>query len=81
MLNKVGIDSIATAGDVNRNVLCTSNPVESEVHQQAYDWAKRISEHLLPKTRAYAEIWLEYFTAFSNLSTFTIGIYIILNII
>ncbi|MCV2886636.1 assimilatory sulfite reductase (NADPH) hemoprotein subunit [Aestuariibacter sp. AA17] len=58
-LNKVGIDSIATAGDVNRNVLCTSNPVESEVHQQAYDWARRISEHLLPKTRAYAEIWLD----------------------
>ena len=58
-LNQVGIDSIATAGDVNRNVLCTSNPVESEVHQQAYEWAKKISEHLLPKTRAYAEIWLD----------------------
>lgn len=58
-LNKVGIDSIATAGDVNRNVLCTSNPIESEVHQQAYEWAKKISEHLLPKTRAYAEIWLD----------------------
>ncbi|MDO6708791.1 assimilatory sulfite reductase (NADPH) hemoprotein subunit [Photobacterium sp. 1_MG-2023] len=57
-LNDYGIDSIATAGDVNRNVLCTSNPVESELHQQAYDWAKKISEHLLPKTRAYAEIWL-----------------------
>ena len=26
MLNSVGIDSIATAGDVNRNVLCTTNP-------------------------------------------------------
>lgn len=58
-LNKTGIDSIATAGDVNRNVLCTSNPVESELHQQAYEWAKKISEHLLPKTRAYAEIWLD----------------------
>ncbi|RDV24020.1 assimilatory sulfite reductase (NADPH) hemoprotein subunit [Alteromonas aestuariivivens] len=58
-LNKTGIDSIATAGDVNRNVLCTSNPVESEVHQQAWDWACKISEHLLPKTRAYAEIWLD----------------------
>lgn len=58
-LNEVGIDSIATAGDVNRNVLCTSNPVESELHQEAYDWAKKISEHLLPKTRAYAEIWLD----------------------
>ncbi len=58
-LNKTGIDSIATAGDVNRNVLCTSNPVESDVHQQAWEWAVKISEHLLPKTRAYAEIWLD----------------------
>ncbi|MDG3084735.1 assimilatory sulfite reductase (NADPH) hemoprotein subunit [Vibrio hannami] len=57
-LNSIGIDSIATAGDVNRNVLCTTNPVESELHQEAYEWAKKISEHLLPKTRAYAEIWL-----------------------
>ena len=53
----VGIDSIATAGDVNRNVLCTSNPVE--VHQQAHAWAVAIGEHLLPKTKAYAEIWLD----------------------
>ncbi|WP_019677241.1 assimilatory sulfite reductase (NADPH) hemoprotein subunit [Arsukibacterium perlucidum] len=58
-LNSIGIDSIATAGDVNRNVLCTSNPVESELHQQAYQWAVQISEHLLPKTRAYAELWLD----------------------
>lgn len=58
-LNKAGIDSIATAGDVNRNVLCTSNPVESELHVEAFEWAKKISEHLLPKTRAYAEIWLD----------------------
>ncbi|MDN3679076.1 assimilatory sulfite reductase (NADPH) hemoprotein subunit [Vibrio tapetis subsp. quintayensis] len=58
-LNSIGIDSIATAGDVNRNVLCTTNPVESELHQEAYEWAKKISEHLLPKSRAYAEIWLD----------------------
>lgn len=58
-LHKAGIDSIATAGDVNRNVLCTSNPIESTVHKQAWDWATKISEHLLPKTNAYAEIWLD----------------------
>ncbi|SET79025.1 assimilatory sulfite reductase (NADPH) hemoprotein subunit [Thalassotalea agarivorans] len=58
-LNSIGIDSIATAGDVNRNVLCTSNPVESALHQEAYQWAIKISEHLLPKTKAYAEIWLD----------------------
>jgi sulfite reductase (NADPH) hemoprotein beta-component len=58
-LNAVGIDSIATAGDVNRNVLCTSNPEVSHFHQEAYAWATKISEHLLPKTRAYAEVWLD----------------------
>ncbi|MEH0831872.1 assimilatory sulfite reductase (NADPH) hemoprotein subunit [Pectobacterium cacticida] len=59
LLNRLGLDGLATANDVNRNVLCTSNPIESELHQQAYAWAKKISEHLLPRTRAYAEIWLD----------------------
>ncbi|WP_080905197.1 assimilatory sulfite reductase (NADPH) hemoprotein subunit [Parabacteroides sp. Marseille-P3160] len=59
MLHGIGLDSIATAGDVNRNVLCTPNPVESEVHRQAYEYAKKISEHLLPRTHAYLEIWLD----------------------
>ncbi len=58
-INSAGIDSIATAGDVNRNVLCTTNPVESELHAEAYEWSKKISEHLLPNTKAYAEIWLD----------------------
>ncbi|GAA5132654.1 assimilatory sulfite reductase (NADPH) hemoprotein subunit [Thalassotalea piscium] len=58
-LNSIGIDSIATAADMNRNVLCTSNPYQSEVHQEAYEWAKKISEHFLPQTRGYAEVWLD----------------------
>lgn len=58
-LHALGLDSIATAGDVNRNVLCTSNPVESSLHREAYEWAIKISEHLLPKTTAYADIWLD----------------------
>ncbi|MBK4785129.1 MAG: assimilatory sulfite reductase (NADPH) hemoprotein subunit [Pantoea sp. Pent] len=57
MLHEVGLDALATANDVNRNVLCTSNPVESELHQEAYEWTKKLSEHLLPQTRAYAENW------------------------
>ena len=58
-INDALSSTLATCGDVNRNVLCTSNPVESELHQEAYEWAKQISEHLLPKTRAYVEIWLD----------------------
>lgn len=59
MLASIGLDALATANDVNRNVLCTSNPEQSLLHQETYQWAKRISEHLLPRTRAYAEIWLD----------------------
>ncbi len=59
MLHSVGLDALATANDMNRNVLCTSNPYESQLHAEAYEWAKKISEHLLPRTRAYAEISLD----------------------
>ncbi len=59
LLNSLGLDSRGTAGDVNRNVLCTSNPIESALHHDAFEWAKTISEHLRPRTNAYAEIWLD----------------------
>lgn len=59
ILNRIGLDSIATAGDVNRNVICTSNPMESSVHYQAWELSKSISALLLPRSRAYAEIWLD----------------------
>ncbi|MBA8882344.1 assimilatory sulfite reductase (NADPH) hemoprotein subunit [Dokdonella fugitiva] len=52
-------DTIAACGDVNRTVVASANPVESAAHAQAYAWAKRLSEHLLPRTRAYHEIWLD----------------------
>ena len=58
-LHKLGLDSIATASDVNRNVLCTTNPIESALHREAHEWAKKISMHLLPRTTAYADIWLD----------------------
>ncbi len=58
-INQAMIDSIAACGDVNRNVLCNTNPVESALHKQVYEDAVAISKHLLPKTRAYHEIWLD----------------------
>jgi sulfite reductase (NADPH) hemoprotein beta-component len=58
-INASLIDTIAACGDVNRNVLASANPVESRAHAHAYEWAKRLSEHLLPRTRAYHEIWLD----------------------
>lgn len=53
------LDTIAACGDVNRNVMCTSNPYQSEVHHDVYELAKKLSNDLLPRTRAYHEIWLD----------------------
>ena len=58
-LDKILIDSIGGCGDINRNVMCNPLPQQSRVHAEVYDWARRISEHLLPSTRAYHEIWLD----------------------
>jgi len=58
-LHSVLLDSIAACGDVNRNVLATTNLIESSLHNDVYQWAVRISEHLLPKTRAYHDIWID----------------------
>ncbi|MEH6456063.1 MAG: NADPH-dependent assimilatory sulfite reductase hemoprotein subunit [Cocleimonas sp.] len=53
------LDSIGGCGDVNRNVMCDPDPSNAEVHAQVFPWAKKVSEHLLPKSRAYHEIWLD----------------------
>jgi sulfite reductase (NADPH) hemoprotein beta-component len=53
------LDSVATCGDVNRNVLCSPNPAQSPLHREIYDYAARISNYLKPKTHAYYEIWLD----------------------
>ncbi len=60
MLHSVGLDALATTNDMNRNVLCTSNPYESRCTRKPTSGRRKISElHLLPRTRAYAEIWLD----------------------
>ncbi|MGE6632269.1 assimilatory sulfite reductase (NADPH) hemoprotein subunit [Bacillus sp. NPDC077027] len=58
-INATMLDTIAACGDVNRNVMCTSNPYQSKIHSEVYEWAKRLSDDLLPQTRAYHEIWLD----------------------
>jgi len=58
-MNAALVDSIAACGDVNRNVLASPNPAESAIHADVHRWAVRLSELLLPRTRAYHEIWLD----------------------
>jgi sulfite reductase (NADPH) hemoprotein beta-component len=58
-MHTVLLDSIAACGDVNRNVTAPPNPEQSQVHQQVYELARNFSEAMLPRTRAYHEIWLD----------------------
>ncbi|MFJ5716339.1 assimilatory sulfite reductase (NADPH) hemoprotein subunit [Neobacillus sp. NPDC093127] len=53
------LTTLAACGDVNRNVMCNPNPDQSEIHSEVYEWAKYLSDYLLPRSRAYHEIWLD----------------------
>ena len=57
--NESYLDSIATCGDINRNVACSSNPSESPIHEQVFAYADKISKLLMPKSKAYYEVWLD----------------------
>ena len=58
-INAALIDTLAACGDVNRNVQVAANPLLSRAHADLYGDAAATSEHLLPNTRAYYEIWLD----------------------
>ncbi|MBD9367166.1 assimilatory sulfite reductase (NADPH) hemoprotein subunit [Xanthomonas sp. XNM01] len=58
-INAALIDTLAACGDVNRNVQVAANPLLSAAHATLYADAAATSEHLLPNTRAYYEIWLD----------------------
>ena len=56
-LHETLIDTIAACGDVVRGVMASVNPSLSALHAEVYDAARRVSDHALPNTRAYHEIW------------------------
>ncbi|MDI1229709.1 MAG: assimilatory sulfite reductase (NADPH) hemoprotein subunit [Methylobacter sp.] len=58
-INAALLDTLAACGDVNRNVMCNPNPYQSRLHGEVYEYARRLSEHLTPRTTAYHEIWLD----------------------
>jgi sulfite reductase (ferredoxin) len=58
-LNDVLVSTLATCGDVNRNVMSCPAPLPQSLRAETLDVARSISEHLLPRTRAYHEIWID----------------------
>ncbi len=58
-INAVALDTIAACGDDTRGVMAVSNPHQSRVHAEAYELARRASQHFRPRTHAYYEIFLD----------------------
>ncbi len=57
-VNRALLDTLAACGDVNRNVMCNPNPEQSALHTETLRVTKAIADHLLPRTKAYHEIWV-----------------------
>jgi sulfite reductase (NADPH) hemoprotein beta-component len=58
-LNEAMSTTLAACGDVNRNVMAAPTPATSPVVELIQQHAKQVSDALLPKTRAYHQIWVE----------------------
>jgi len=53
------LDTIAACGDVNRNVIASVDPWRRAGHAAIAALARDISEHLLPKSRAWHDIFID----------------------
>lgn len=58
-INKAMATTLAACGDVNRNVMASPTPATSEVVDEVQADSRAVSNALLPKTRAYHQIWVE----------------------
>lgn len=58
-MNAALVTTLSACGDVVRNVTTVPAPIRDAVHATLEADARRLSQHLLPTTRAYHEIWLD----------------------
>src|SRR4029078_1469539 len=58
-IDTVLLNSIAAWGDINPNGMGNRLPEQPRAHAEALPLARAISDHLLPHTPAYREIWLD----------------------
>lgn len=56
-LHEVLLDTVAACGDDSRGVMATVNPQFPALQAELAALAKTVSDHAIPKTRAYHEIW------------------------
>jgi len=58
-INAALVTTFGACGDVVRNVMCCPVPTTDPQRIAVQDFARVLSDELLPKTRAYHQIWVE----------------------
>jgi len=58
-VNDALVTTLGACGDVVRNVVSCPAPVAGGLREQVLSVTRRLSDYLLPRTRAYHEIWLD----------------------
>ncbi len=58
-INDVLVTTLGACGDVVRNVITCPAPLAGGLRAEVLRVARQLSDHLLPQTRAYHEIWLD----------------------
>ncbi|MCB9126255.1 MAG: NADPH-dependent assimilatory sulfite reductase hemoprotein subunit [Caldilineaceae bacterium] len=58
-LNDALITSLGACGDVVRNVACCPAPFHDPIRTQIQAVTRQISDHLLPRTQGYHELWID----------------------
>lgn len=57
-INEALVTTLGACGDVVRNLVACPAPLPDRASSRIQEYARRLSDHLLPRTRAYHEIWL-----------------------
>ena len=58
-INDALATTLAACGDVNRNVMAPPTPAGNALSARVLEDCRRVTEALLPSTRAYHQIWVE----------------------
>src|SRR6516162_4529423 len=58
-INAALLTTLAACGDVVRTVTTVPAPIRDPVHDRLEAETRRLSNYLLPRTRAYHEIWVD----------------------
>ncbi|MDX2226174.1 MAG: NADPH-dependent assimilatory sulfite reductase hemoprotein subunit [Verrucomicrobiae bacterium] len=54
-----GVTTLGACGDVVRNTMGPAAPIQDDAHRECQKFSEEISRYFLPRSGAYAEIWLD----------------------